>query len=345
VENADGGFGPSPGLPSSPAYSGWAALGLASAGHNPRDIRHAATSLLGYIQANVPGDPGSLERTILVARAAGVSASSFGGQDLVARLEHQIRANGSVGNQVNLTAFAVLALRGAGVAPPARSLAWLVRQQDRDGGFNFATAGGTSDVDDTGAAVQALSGAGGGASRARSRAVAFLRRQQGRDGGFPQQLDGPTNAQSTAWAVQGLIAAGVDPGSVRRSGGASPLAYLTGLIAPDGHVRYSRTSDQTPVWVTGQALMALAGKALPITPVATTAPASARNHHASPSRAAARASGSSAAAGHRGERKAARAGHNRAAAAPAGHATPSLHALAGYAAAAAALAFAPVGLS
>ncbi len=32
-------------------------------------------------------------------------------------------------------------------------IAWLVRQQDRDGGFNFATRGGASDVDDTGAVL------------------------------------------------------------------------------------------------------------------------------------------------------------------------------------------------
>jgi hypothetical protein len=42
---------------------------------------------------------------------------------------------------------------------------------------------------------------------------------------------------------------------------------LGSLIAPDGHVRYSRDTDQTPVWVTAQAVMALAGKALPLAPV------------------------------------------------------------------------------
>jgi hypothetical protein len=40
------------------------------------------------------------------------------------------------------------------------------------------------------------------------------------------------------------------------------------LIEPDGHVRYSRGSDQTPVWVTAQAAMALAEKPLPLAAVA-----------------------------------------------------------------------------
>jgi hypothetical protein len=36
------------------------------------------------------------------------------------------------------------------------------------------------------------------------------------------------------------------------------------LTAGDGSVRYSRTSAQTPVWVTAQALAALHRRALPI---------------------------------------------------------------------------------
>jgi energy-coupling factor transport system substrate-specific component len=270
AQHADGGFGAASGQASSPLYSGWAALGLAAAGHNPQDVHHGGASLLDYIRgrAGEAGDPGSTERTILVARAAGVSPSAFGGEDLVGRLEREIRRDGSVSEQVNLTAFAVLALRADEIAPPARTISWLVRQQDRDGGFNFATAGGSSDVDDTGAALQALAGAGGAASRARRRAVAFIARRQDRDGGLPSQPGGDSNAQSTAWAIQGLLAAGVDPASLHRGGAPSPVSFLDSLIAADGHVRYSRSSDQTPVWVTGQALMALAGKPLPLAAVA-----------------------------------------------------------------------------
>ena len=196
-------------------------------------------------------------------------ATSFGGRDLVAELRGDIRRNGSVNNQTNWTSFAVLAFRAAGVAPPRASLAWLVRQQDADGGFNFATRGGISDVDDTGSALEALAGAGGSAAaRARSRAVGYIRGQQDRDGGFPSMPGSGSNAQSTAFAVQGLIAARVDPNTLHRHGAPSPLAYLRSLIAGDGHVEYSRGTSETPTWVTGEALMALEGKALPIAAVA-----------------------------------------------------------------------------
>jgi energy-coupling factor transport system substrate-specific component len=266
AQHRDGGYGSSPGAPSSTLYSGWAALGLAAAGHNPQDVTAGGRSLLAYIRAGAIGDVGSLERTILVARAAGLSARSFGGRNLVAKLQEDVRSDGSVSDQVNLTSFAVLALRAAGVAPGGRTLSWLAAQQDQDGGFNFATRGGASDVDDTGAALEAL--ARSGSAAARRRAVAYLRAQQNRDGGFPADAGGESNAQSTAWAVQGLLAAGVDPGSLHRHGAISPPRYLRSLIAPDGHVRYSRTTDQTPVWVTAQAMMALARKPLPLAPVA-----------------------------------------------------------------------------
>jgi hypothetical protein len=46
--------------------------------------------------------------------------------------------------------------------------------------------------------------------------------------------------------------------------GRSPVRYLLGLQRGDGHFSYSRTSNQTPVWVTAQALTAVRRKALPL---------------------------------------------------------------------------------
>jgi len=241
AQNRDGGFGAAPGQPSSPLFSGWAALALAAAGEHP-------SGLLAYLGGHPGSDPGSLERSILAIRALGGSVSALSG-----RLRHDIRRDGSIADQTNLTAFAILAL----VDPPPRSVAWLARQQDADGGFNFATRGGQSDVDDTGAVLEALARTGDAGTVAR--AVRFLDRHENRDGGFPSLPGSPSNAQSTAFAVQGLIAAGRDPGRGQ--------AYLRRLIAPDGHVAYARGQNQTPVWVTAQAELALAGRALPIAPL------------------------------------------------------------------------------
>lgn len=262
AQHRDGGFGSSPGASSSQLYAGWVALGLAASGHNPLDVSRGGRSLLAYIRSGGYPDTGSLERTILAARAAGVSVRSFGGHDLVGALERRIRGDGSISDQVNWTAFGVIALRSAGVGAPEKMLSWIAAQQGRDGGFSFASGGGGSDVDDTGAALEALGRAGPHVSHA----VGYLRRHQNLDGGFPSEPGGESNAQSTAWAVQGLLAAGVDPESLHRRGAVSPLAFLRSLIAGDGHVRYSRTSDQTPVWVTAQAVMALDRRPLPLAP-------------------------------------------------------------------------------
>ena len=97
--------------------------------------------------------------------------------------------------------------------------------------------------------------------------LAFLRKAQNEDGGFGQSEGYRSNAQSTAWAIQGIVAAGKDPSRFGQKG-RSPLAFLASLRAGDGSYRYSRSSAQTPVWVTAQAIAAVRGKALPLRPPA-----------------------------------------------------------------------------
>jgi energy-coupling factor transport system substrate-specific component len=272
AQNADGGFGAAPGARSSEPYTAWAAIGLAAAGRNPAAVRRDGHSVLNALRAGAStvSDLGDVERTILALHACGASPHSFAGRDLVAQTLRARARDGSFHEQVNLTAFAILALRAAGHSArfePIRAAArWIERQQNADGGFSFGGHGGASDVDDTGAAVQALAAAGARNRRIVNRAARYLLRSQNLDGGFPQRRGGGSNAQSTAWAAQGLIAAKRRLNAVRRRHSRSPLGYLDSLIAPNGSIRYSRTSAQTPVWVTSQALVALAGKVFPIRP-------------------------------------------------------------------------------
>jgi energy-coupling factor transport system substrate-specific component len=243
AQNADGGFGAAPGEASSPLYAGWAALGLEATGRRP-------AKLLAYLRSHQPGDPGSLARSILALAPAG---EDTGG--LVTRLNRSRGAHGAYAGRVNTTAFAVLALEAAGAKHLRAPVHWLERQQNPDGGFNFAGRGGESGIDDTSAPLQALAAAGGSHPAVR-RAAHFLARQERPDGGFPLSPGSASNAQSTAWAVQGLVAAGRNP---RRA-----LSYLRGLTEASGAVRYSRTSAQTPVWVTAQALSALRRAPFPL---------------------------------------------------------------------------------
>jgi prenyltransferase beta subunit len=266
AQNRDGGFGAAPGRPSGHLETAWASMGLAAAGRRPS----AATGAFLARAAPRMSDTGDLERTMLALAAAGRSARRAGGADLVARLLGRQRRDGSFEGLVNRTAFGVLALRAAGRRANDRAVrraaAWVVGQQNRDGGWNFGGRGAPSGIDDTAGALQALVAAGRSRRGAVARAVAFLVRRQNPDGGFPLQPGAGSNAQSTAWAIQALVAAGRDPARVRRGGSRTPVAYLRTLVASDGSVRYSRTSAQTPVWVTAQALTALARRPFPIRP-------------------------------------------------------------------------------
>lgn len=260
AQNADGGWGASPQSSSSPDITAWAMLGLAASGRNPLDVSRGGRNPVAYLRANAADlrSPGDLARTILALSAAGVDARSFGGRDLVAALAKRRRDNGSFDGWPGSTAFAVMALRaggaGAGAGP---SLSWLARVQNRDGGWGD-TPGSPSTADGTGAAMQAMPSTD--AARA---GLGFLRRAQRPSGGFPMGGSGGVNSQSTAWAAQGMIAVGRNPGSVR-SGGNSAIEYLTARQDSDGHFRYSPGSDQTPVWVTAQVLAAVAGEAFPV---------------------------------------------------------------------------------
>ena len=267
AQNKDGGFGADAGQGSTGLYSGWAGLGLAAAGRNPRDLKH---DLIAYVRAHPRdvGDLGEIDRTILLLRAAGLKPK-LGNRDLVKEVLAKRRPNGSFSNRVNTTAFAIFALRAAGRGDRAvkQGARWIASQANPDGGFNFAVKGAASGIDDTGAALQALVAAGRKRTPTARRAARFLARRQNPDGGYPLQPGGPSNAQSTAWAVQALVAVGRNPDRQKRNGARSPIAYLRSLTTPSGKVRYSRTSSQTPVWVTAQALAALARKPFPLAPV------------------------------------------------------------------------------
>jgi prenyltransferase beta subunit len=272
VQNADGGFGSARGEKSGPSLTGWAALGLAAAGHSPRQKSARGASTIDYLRSRPqPRAAGALARTLLVLRAAGLPAR-FAGRDIHGHLMRHWRPDGSFGGLVNLTAFGILATSASSdprqVLRNQQSATWLTQQQNPDGGFSYFP-GGTSGVDDTAAAVQALVAAGMGESPPAGAAVEFLLAAQQVGGGFASahtHSPAAANSMSTSWAIQALIAAGLDPAQVLENG-RTPIDYLRSLQNPDGSIRYSRRINHNPVWATAQALPALAGHAFPLDPV------------------------------------------------------------------------------
>ncbi len=260
AQNSDGGFGSSSGSDSSAAQTGWAMLGLEAAERNPLDVTGAGTSPVDFLRGHLDelSSAGDLARTIIALEGAGIDPRSFGGRNLVSDLLDHRAANGSYSGWPGTTSFAVIALRAAGAGGGLdTTISWLAKVQNDDGGWGDVP-GQPSNADVTGSVMQALPTA-----KASQSALSYLNKHQRSNGGFALGDSGSVNSQSTSWAAQGMIAVGADPASTN-SGGKGALAYLAARQTSDGHYRYSESSDQTPVWVTSQALVAVAGKSLPI---------------------------------------------------------------------------------
>jgi energy-coupling factor transport system substrate-specific component len=263
VQNPDGGFGSAPEDDSGAEMTAWAMLGLEAAGRNPLDVSRIGRTPVDFLRGAV-GDlksPGDLARTILALEGADVDPREFAGVNLISRLLAKRRDNGSYEGWPGSTAFAVIALRTAGATGGLeKSLSWLQEAQNDDGGWGDLPDS-PSTADGTGAALQALAPG----SKASQRGLSYLRQAQRPGGGFPLGGNGAVNSQSTAWAIQGILAASGDPGSFRRGGKSAP-EYLAVQQEKDGRYRYSKESDQTPIWVTGQVLVAAAGEHYPVPP-------------------------------------------------------------------------------
>jgi energy-coupling factor transport system substrate-specific component len=269
VQNGDGGFGPSASDASGTATTCWVMLGLEATGRNPLDVTSAkGKTPVDYLRKEIGSvsSSGDLARTILALEGAGVDPRHFSDHNLVAELLASRRDNGSYHGWPNSTAFAVIALRAAGVSGVQKSLDWLRKVQNDDGGWGD-TPGSPSTTDGTGAVMQALSPD----SKAAGQGLFYLRHHaQQKGGGFPLGGNGTVNTMSTAWAIQGILAVGGNPDSFRR-GSVSAPEFLAHNLRADGSYRYanpdqtaSEVANQTPVWVTGQVLVAAAGRYYPI---------------------------------------------------------------------------------
>jgi hypothetical protein len=217
----------------------WAVLGLRAAGAD-------APGSLWYLQSQEAKLVTSNDVAIVALAEQALGARN---ESLLARL--RIKPSGQIGETLNSTYWGVLAL-GHSSSTTTR---FILAHQANSGGFAWF-ANGQPDSNDTAAALEALRVAHvrGAPSR---RAAAFLRSFQNADGGFELNRGRGSDAQSTAWAIQGLVAAGVTPPR-------SAFAYLARLKQPDGSYRYSAKYVTTPVWVTSQVLAALAKKPFPL---------------------------------------------------------------------------------
>ena len=259
-QRPSGGFAADSGRRPGAEITSWAMLALAAAGRNPLDVTKDGKSPVDFLRSHRDEikDAGDVARTILALEAAGEDPRSFAGEDLVARLLAQRRQNGCYQGWPATSAYAVLALRAAGAGgSTAGTVAWLRKVQAKDGGWgNEPGDPGTPEI--TGAVLQVLSPG----SDASDRALGYLRDSKRPNGGFASGNNLSANAQATAWASQGLLAAGKDPAGF--GSGKSSLAYMRDLQAGNSSFLEAPGEATSPVWVTSDVLIPLSGHFLPV---------------------------------------------------------------------------------
>jgi len=259
-QRPSGGFAADNGREPGAEMTSWAMLGLAAVGRNPLDVVKAGKSPVDFLRSHRSEikDAGDVSRTILSLQAAGVDPRNFVGEDLVSRLLAERRNNGSYQGWPGTSAYAVLALRAAGANSSAQAtVEWLRKVQAKDGGWgNDPQSPSTADI--TGSVLQVLTPG----SAASVGALDYLRGEKRPNGGYAPGKNLSANAQATAWVAQGLLAAGKDPAGF--GSGESSLDYLRQLQAPDGKFLQAPNTEVSPVWVTAQVMVPLAGAFLPI---------------------------------------------------------------------------------
>jgi hypothetical protein len=295
AQNVDGGFGGKAGGASDPDFSAWVAYALAAASINPQDqAQLGGVNVFTYLTRHTAElrETTDFDRVALVALASCTSPYDFGSVDPVGTILSRQLPDGSFPQRAGLPSgwinatiwsiFPLSAIETPGAeAAVAAAAEWLLDRQRPDGSWGSTTEASESEADMTGAAVEALAAADLEGPEARSRvataevrAFEYLKTLQAPDGGFRELKGSPENSASTAWVLQGMWAAGVNPREWRAESGADPLSFLASLQRADGSIGWTATSDMNSLWMTAQVGPALAGTTypLPCVPRAAKAP-------------------------------------------------------------------------
>jgi len=259
---------PSPATPTPPytpdlSATANAVLALTSAGTHTSLANSALVYLEGQVDTYVTVDgsdgPAELALLILDAKSLGVSPTSFGGTNLVARLLATQQTTGAqaglfgtasqaadydAGNYVQGLALAALAAAGVTGTPAVVSAeSWLTVQQCPNGGWTFLNTTSNPcngkpahyagpDTNSTALAVEGMEAQGALSTKAAASALHFLKKAEDADGGWGYEPNtgsapGSTDPDSTALVIQALLALGAPPASPEfTKSGTDPVAWL-----------------------------------------------------------------------------------------------------------------------
>lgn len=229
-------------------------LGSAAAGFDPATlVACSGKSAFDYLAANVTtatADAGKTAKLILAVVAGHRDPTSFGGSDLLARLDaDHSSGTGAYGDGSTFSqSLAILALHAAARPIPADSVAYLASLQDTDGSWNYGTKADAVAGDTNSTAVALMALAAAGTSTPVAKALTWLHAQQLADGGFPYQVgSGATSdPDSDALVIEALTAVGESAGGTAWTlDGHTPVSNLLTFQAADGGFVFpgSKTPD------------------------------------------------------------------------------------------------------
>jgi hypothetical protein len=284
-----------------PGFGGdWALTSLAAAGVAAADVNKGGgetTDARSWYEGvvGVSTWPGAepvatdFEKAALLSYAAGTDPARVSKrQNLIARVAsyYQPASPGYYGSTFNSTVFGLLALAGVkttgGVVRVPQvvldqAVAAVKANQHTDGGWTWEIAAGNeaalakpSEPDMTGAAMAALCAAGvsGGETPIVNATKYLVANLEGSSGAFKSAFG--VNTDSTAWAVDGLKACGIDPQATEftgEPGSKTPLTFLISQqLSKGGGFKYLPGGSTADEYASEDAVRALGSGGFTATP-------------------------------------------------------------------------------
>lgn len=293
-QNSDGSWS-SWGSPSAGATID-ALLAYTAAGYDPATVKAGGSNVspVDYLETQAStyssGSAASAGKLALAVASVGQDPRSFNGVDLVDVLSDTLAYDnssdlwyyGTITNTYDQS-YAILGLLAAGEVPSATMVVTTLvdLQDDTSGGWKYDDGMWSAvSPDDTGLALQALA-----AVRSRitdtvtintidtsmAAGVGYLAENQQTNGGWSSW--GTPNSDSTAYAIQGLLAAGEDPSaSPWVQQGHTPYDALRSFQKPDGPFVYAWDYPTDNLMSSSKAVPALLGVHLAMTPTEVMTP-------------------------------------------------------------------------
>jgi hypothetical protein len=274
-QNADGGFGSGFTPESTISSTADVVVAIVAVGGDPADFDQDGNTPLTYLaaQSASAATASDLAKLIMATVAVSENPRQFGGIDAVAQLEAMVGADGRIGTENDIFVnhlLAILAFKSVQWPIPEAAVTYALAAQQESGGWAWDGSDATQDdTNSTAFAVQALIAAGQAPdSEAISQAIDYYQALQNDDGGWPYQSPSDfgtdTDANSTALAIQAILAVGQDPVAWTTETGGEPVAALEAFQNESGAFAWQAAVPDDNLLATVQALPALAGETLPL---------------------------------------------------------------------------------